>query len=120
MFSFVGDTILDPFAGSGTTIKAAKDLNRNSVGIDIQTDYLKIMEDKVGFSQQTLANKDLQVEVLHLNKNNEIKKYIDEQSKQQKRQSVIKAIRSKVQRTLYNSAPHSHPAVNNGVSLGSC
>ena len=47
-------------------------------------------------------------------------KNIDEQSKQQKRQSVIKAIRSKVQRTLYNSAPHSHPAVNNGVSLGSC
>ena len=33
------------------------------------------MEEKVGFSQQTLANKDSQVEVLHLNKNNEIKKY---------------------------------------------
>lgn len=49
-----------------------------------------------------------------------IKKYIDEQSKQEKRQSVVKAIREKLQKTLYQPAPHSHPAVNNGVSLGSC
>jgi len=76
MFSFVGDTILDPFVGSGTTIKAAKDLNRNSVGIDIQTDYLKIMEEKIGFNQQSLiTNKDSQFEVLYLNKNNELERY---------------------------------------------
>lgn len=35
MYSFVGDTILDPFLGSGTTIKVASDLGRNSIGYEI-------------------------------------------------------------------------------------
>lgn len=35
MFSFVGDNVLDPFAGSGTTNLAAKKLQRNSVGYEI-------------------------------------------------------------------------------------
>ena len=34
MFSFVGETVLDPFLGSGTTTLAAKKLGRNSVGYD--------------------------------------------------------------------------------------
>ncbi len=51
MFSYVEDWILDPFVGSGTTIKAAKDLGRNSVGIELNSDYLKIIEEKVGVSQ---------------------------------------------------------------------
>src|SRR4030042_2332840 len=35
MFSFVGEIILDPFLGSGTTIKTAKELERNSIGYEI-------------------------------------------------------------------------------------
>ena len=35
MFSFVGETVLDPFAGSGTTNLASKNLGRNSVGFEI-------------------------------------------------------------------------------------
>lgn len=54
MFTYFGDTVLDPFVGSGTTIKAAKDLNRNSVGIDINPDFLSIIKDKVGLTQQSL------------------------------------------------------------------
>lgn len=34
-FSFIGETVLDPFAGSGTTLKAAADLNRNGIGYEI-------------------------------------------------------------------------------------
>lgn len=48
MFSYVGDWILDPFAGSGTTMKAARDLGRNSVGIEINPDFLPIIKEKVG------------------------------------------------------------------------
>lgn len=39
MFSFVGDTVLDPFCGSGTTILAAKNSERNSVGIETEEFY---------------------------------------------------------------------------------
>ncbi len=40
MFSFVGDTVLDPFLGSGTTSLAAAGCGRNSVGYEIDADYL--------------------------------------------------------------------------------
>lgn len=49
MFSFVGDIILDPFLGSGTTSLAAKKLSRNSIGYEINSDFLPYITDKVGF-----------------------------------------------------------------------
>ena len=42
MFSFVGDTVLDPFMGSGTTALAASNLNRNSIGYEIKKLYSSI------------------------------------------------------------------------------
>jgi len=47
MFSFVGDTVLDPFLGSGTTCLAAKNLNRNSVGYEINKDFLPAIKEKI-------------------------------------------------------------------------
>jgi len=44
MFSWVGATVLDPFAGSGTTLKVAKELNRNFIGFEISEEYCKIAE----------------------------------------------------------------------------
>jgi DNA modification methylase len=41
MFSFVGDTVLDPFLGSGTTSHAAMQCGRNSIGYEIDAGYLK-------------------------------------------------------------------------------
>ena len=41
MFSFVGDTVLDPFLGTGTTSVAAARTARNSVGLEVDTAYLK-------------------------------------------------------------------------------
>jgi len=42
-----GDIILDPFAGSGTTLKAAKELNRQWCGIEINPEYCKIAEERL-------------------------------------------------------------------------
>jgi modification methylase len=47
MFSFIGETVLDPFAGSGTTSLAARNLNRNSVGYEINPDFIPIIQDKL-------------------------------------------------------------------------
>lgn len=41
MFSFVGDTVLDPFMGLGTTLLAAARCGRNSIGVDIEPSYVK-------------------------------------------------------------------------------
>ncbi len=54
MFSFLGDTVLDPFLGSGTTSLAAKNLNRNSIGYEINEDFLPIIKEKIGLKQSTI------------------------------------------------------------------
>ena len=54
MFSFIGDTVLDPFLGSGTTTLAAKHLYRNSVGYEINKDFLPIIKDKLGIEKNVL------------------------------------------------------------------
>ena len=47
MFSFVGETIFDPFMGSGTTALASRNLGRNSIGYEINPDFRKYYEEKV-------------------------------------------------------------------------
>ena len=48
MFSFVGDTVLDPFLGSGTTTLAAKNLGRTSIGYEINKQFLPFIKEKIG------------------------------------------------------------------------
>ncbi len=47
MFSFWGDTVVDPFCGSGTTMLAAMKAGRNSIGIEIDPNYCKLTEDRL-------------------------------------------------------------------------
>jgi len=51
LFSYVGETVLDPFVGSGTTMKVARQLKRNSIGIEIEKSLIPIIKEKVGFNQ---------------------------------------------------------------------
>jgi predicted GIY-YIG superfamily endonuclease len=53
MFSFVGDTVLDPFLGSGTTSLTAKNLDRNSIGYEINEEFLPIIKEKLGLKQSS-------------------------------------------------------------------
>jgi hypothetical protein len=54
MFSFVDDTVLDPFLGSGTTSLAAKNLKRNSVGFEINKEFQPFIEEKLGVNSPEL------------------------------------------------------------------
>lgn len=78
MFSFVGDTILDPFLGSGTTTLAAKNLNRNSIGYEINEKFLPLIKEKVGIDKEELIkNADFEIikqKPLKINWNLEIAK----------------------------------------------
>jgi modification methylase len=54
MFAFVDDLVLDPFTGSGTTNLAAKNLGRNSVGYEINPDFIHIIKQKLGVAQKDI------------------------------------------------------------------
>jgi len=57
MFSFVGETVLDPFLGSGTTALAAKNLNRNSIGYEINNEFVPVIEQKLNVQQKDFFDK---------------------------------------------------------------
>lgn len=54
MFSFVGETVLDPFLGSGTTVKVALELKRNAIGYEIQPAFVPVIKQKLGIGEPTL------------------------------------------------------------------
>jgi site-specific DNA-methyltransferase (adenine-specific) len=47
LFSFAGDTVLDPFLGTGSTTQAAIATGRNSIGVEIEAEYLKISQKRI-------------------------------------------------------------------------
>jgi len=64
MFSFPGETVLDPFAGSGTTARAAKNLERNSISYEINSDFIPLIENKIGGSDLTSEIKTINISKL--------------------------------------------------------
>lgn len=56
MFSFVDDTVMDPFAGTGTTGVAASRVGRHSVNVEIEANYVDIAEKRLKDERGTLSN----------------------------------------------------------------
>ena len=54
MFSFVGDTVLDPFLGTGTTTVAAAKWGRNSVGYEVDRHYYKLAQKRISEETSSL------------------------------------------------------------------
>jgi DNA modification methylase len=66
MFSFVGDTVLDPFAGSGSTAVGASRCGRNSLSVELEEKYFQIAKDRIEKERGTLNNfANLSVEAFH-------------------------------------------------------
>jgi site-specific DNA-methyltransferase (adenine-specific) len=63
MFSFSGDTVLDPFGGTGTTAVAALGLGRNSVSVEIEPKYVEMMEDRFGRQRSAFAQVEIRREI---------------------------------------------------------
>jgi len=97
MFSFVGETVLDPFLGSGTTSKVAKELKRNSIGYEINKDFLPIIEEKIGKSKLSLFNQKDIIKVVYISEDE------NNHSKQVEKYKVnnIKAINNRIRHPEY-------------------
>lgn len=69
LFSYVDEVVLDPFAGSGTTMKIARQLGRNSIGIEIKKSLAPTIKKKIGFDgQKKLFKNDDTFEILERTK----------------------------------------------------
>jgi|APTNR8051073442_1049403.scaffolds.fasta_scaffold04556_7 site-specific DNA-methyltransferase (adenine-specific) len=66
MFSFVGDTVLDPFLGSGTTMLAASRIGRNSIGVEVDPDYARMAHDRMMGSLDLYRQQTVEVETTGL------------------------------------------------------
>ena len=63
LFTQEGDTVLDPFMGSGTTLRVAKRLGRNAVGIEIQPEYVELARKEMATPQLVLLEERRQYDV---------------------------------------------------------
>lgn len=66
MFSFVGDTVLDPFLGSGTTMLAASRIGRNSIGVEVDQDYARMAHQRMMRSLDLYRQQTVEVETTGL------------------------------------------------------
>ncbi|NOZ82642.1 MAG: site-specific DNA-methyltransferase [Euryarchaeota archaeon] len=64
LFSYVGETVLDPFMGSATTNKVAAELGRNSFGYEVDVELCDVVKEKMGLKQCCLIDKNYDVEIV--------------------------------------------------------
>lgn len=76
LFSHKGELVLDPFVGSGTTLVAARDLDRNAIGFDLNSEYTELCRRRLG--QQKLSGASKQIAITDDARN--ISKYFRENS----------------------------------------
>jgi len=65
MFSFAGDTVLDPFMGTGTTLLAAARCGRNSIGVEIEPAYVKMAKERLERELASLFGEDQHTVIVH-------------------------------------------------------
>ncbi len=99
LFSFTGETILDPFLGSGTTIKTAQQLGRNSIGYEIDQELLPVIQQKINHNhqQQTPNNYHNEIEII---------KRTDARKLRTRLQNLVKTQKSVIRKTTKPISKH--------------
>jgi modification methylase len=64
MFSFTGDTVLDPFMGTGTTLLAAARCDRNAIGVELESAYIRIAKRRLDKQLSGLFTQEEAVEII--------------------------------------------------------
>ena len=64
LFSYKGETVLDPFTGSGTTLKVALELGRRAVGYEIDIELLEVVKKKLKINQPVLIGNNPAFEII--------------------------------------------------------
>lgn len=64
LFSYKGETVLDPFMGSGTTLKVALELGRRAVGYEIDIELLDVVKKKLKINQPVLTGNNPKFEII--------------------------------------------------------
>jgi len=96
LYTFVGETVLDPFLGSGTTAKVAKELGRNSYGYEIDLELKDVIVKKISVNQATLtSNSTNEVEIVERTDAKRLRNLLQEKVRNQKsvaKKSTLKLI----------------------------
>ncbi len=96
LFTFKGENVLDPFLGSGTTMKVAMELGRNCYGYEIDLELMPILLNKIGYNQLTLSSStgeygQKNIEIVKRDDAKHLRTFLQERIKQQR--SVTKGNR---------------------------
>jgi DNA modification methylase len=83
LFSHKGETVLDPFLGSGTTMKVARLLGRSCIGYELDLELLPIIRQKVGMDNASLLD-DARFEVIIRDDARHLRTWLSEQVKQRR------------------------------------
>ena len=97
LFSYVGETVLDPFMGSATTNKVAAMLGRNSVGYEIDLELCETAKEKMGLKQNSLFERN-DVEIIVREDTKRLRTFLQEKVKKQK--SVAKNAKRKTKKLI--------------------
>ncbi|RSN73207.1 MAG: site-specific DNA-methyltransferase [Thermoproteota archaeon] len=84
LFSYVGETVLDPFAGSGTTLKVAVELGRRAIGYEIDLELLDIVKKKLGVGQKKLLGPDPCFEIIIRDDAKHLRTWLQERVRKQR------------------------------------
>jgi len=93
LFSYLGETVLDPFMGSGTTNKVAAMLGRNSIGYEIDLELREVVKEKMGLKKNSLFEENYEVEIIIRDDARRLRSFLQEKVKNQK--SVVKNAKRK-------------------------